>query len=1758
MLPIQEAQAAHTFDTKARTSGATNPLTLSYTCGSGATLLVLGIVIAGATIRSGGAPTYNGVAMTQVGSTRIATETNVAMYYLANPSTGSAYTISVPNTGLQTLYLIASSYKAASGYSSTLDISNGSRVVDPGSANPSCSVTTTANGDVVVDILGHGLDTPPTANNWTLLSSTDDGAYSDNAQYALQATAGAIAFSWTAAVDDWAIVVGSFKEVGPPVAPVANAASNIKDTNFSANWSASTGATKYYLDVATDSGFTSFVAGYNNLDVVGNVTTYSVTSLTAATTYYYRVRAVNGNATTGNSNTIGVSTACAGSGIAVDTVTSGTGTSTPITVSHTTSGTDRLMLVGISGAVSSGTVAVSGVTYGGVALSLVGTAMAANYQKIWIYQLLAPATGTANVVVTFSSAPTGGSIVGVVTFTGVDQSVPLGTFAGASGTGTTASVSVSSASSELVFDTVNHYNPLTVDASQTQRWNTGSGSIYGGGSTKAGAATVTMSWTANSNTWAIGAVPIKPATQPCAIPFSYRRLITITDAMTPASCGSNLSNFPVLVSVSGDASLNTLANGGHVQSTNGYDIIFRALDSSICTDSGNPAPCTLDHEIEKYNGTTGTLVAWVRIPTLPHGSGDKTIYMYYGNSAITTPTANPTGVWDSSYVGVWHFSESSGTGYYLKNSKQANYYADPLSTTYLANPVGLSLDGARDFNNSYCVVQNGGSLFNGDSAFTLELWGYPDYATDADWTLPNEYFIFNSDSVSICRWRRPDTWTPPAGKGDVQCDVNFSGGTEWFATSNAPLTRQAWNHIVLTYDGADLRWYVNGSDVDSTSHLSDTLVSNTYVYFAADSGNDSNFDEYRYSRIARSPCWIATEYNNQSNPSAYVTVSATEEAAGPTAVKLTSFTATEYSGGVLLKWHTGYEVNNLGFYVYREENGQLVRLTPEPVAGSAFLAGSRTALGAGRHYYWWDASLSPQSSQLNSVLSTQSSSLKYWLKDIDLNGAHTMHGPVTPVLSREPIPEKFRPELLSEIGWRLQERYQHYWKVRELKEKLALKRLEVRGAPRGRGLRSTPFEVKASNLKARRISTLSPQSSSLDTATQQYLASRPAVKLLVKEEGWYRVTQPELIAVGLSPKANPRYLQLFVEGQEQPIRLIGDKDGRFDSGDAIEFYGVGLDTPSTDTRVYWLVEGSGPGKRVQEFKGYSGSLGSLSFPYTVEVKDRWIYLPAIKNGEEENFFGSVVYGAGVDQLLEVKHLDIAASEDALLEVVLQGATNTSHRVKVFFNKEEVGEVVFEGQSKGLLQVEVSQSLLLEGENLVSFVPLGGDMDISLVHSIRLTYWHSYTADDNGLRLMAQGGKDLTVNGFSHPKIRVFDITDSNDVIEVLGKVESQKGGYAVSFRVPGTEQRTLLAMTEERLKTPEGVVANQPSSWHQVKDGYDLVIITHRDFFDALQRLKQLRESQGLKVVLIDIEDLYDEFSFGNKTPKATKDFLGSAKANWMKAPRFVLLVGDASFDPRNYLGMGGLDFVPTKLIDTAYLETASDDWFVDLNSDGLPEIAVGRIPVQTAEEAAIVVSKTIGYEKSSKKNEALLVADRVDNSDDFNFEGASEEIWGLLPSSLVVRKIYRSQFSSDSQVNGVLLTAINQGPLLVNFIGHGSIEIWRGIFSSEDAENLINRGLPFFINMTCLNGYFQDPYSETLGEALLKAKGGGAIAIWASSGLTEPDKQAVMDKELIRLLFGREPITLGEATARAKLSVSDQDIRKTWILFGDPTTKLK
>ena len=157
--------------------------------------------------------------------------------------------------------------------------------------------------------------------------------------------------------------------------------------------------------------------------------------------------------------------------------------------------------------------------------------------------------------------------------------------------------------------------------------------------------------------------------------FGFRKEITIDRSKIPTGCGTTLSNFPLLFSVT-DLDLSTAS--GQVTDPQGDDILFRATDTATC---GGTAPCTLDHEIESYNSTTGQLLAWVRVPSLNTSAAgsDTKIYVYYGNTDIASSIENINPVWDANYMGVWHFNEDpavAGTDGIKDSTSHGNHGTD--------------------------------------------------------------------------------------------------------------------------------------------------------------------------------------------------------------------------------------------------------------------------------------------------------------------------------------------------------------------------------------------------------------------------------------------------------------------------------------------------------------------------------------------------------------------------------------------------------------------------------------------------------------------------------------------------------------------------------------------------------------------------------------------------------------------------------------------------------------------------------------------------------------------------------------------------------------------------------------------------------------------------------------------------------------------------------------------------------------------------
>ena len=326
----------------------------------------------------------------------------------------------------------------------------------------------------------------------------------------------------------------------------------------------------------------------------------------------------------------------------------------------------------------------------------------------------------------------------------------------------------------------------------------------------------------------------------------YRKKITINSSNVTAT----LTNFPVLISLASDSDLASYAR------SDGYDILFTAADETT----------KLSHEIESYNGTTGKLVAWVKIPSLSSVTNTD-IYMYYGNAGAGNQQ-DVTSVWDSNAKMVQHLKETTGGANAIKDSTaNANNGSDNNSPTLGA---AGKIDGAIGFSSAttdYVSVPNSSSL--GITAnITLEAWIYP---TTLD-AVHRRIIIKPHTS-----WGEPyymyALWVYNDGTGN-NLGFGISDGATRAYSWNGTLTANTWQHVAGTFNGTQMKWYINGNLVATMTPSITSIGTNTQpLAIGSVPGQILDFsgtiDEVRISSSARSADWIKTSYNNQSNPSAF-------------------------------------------------------------------------------------------------------------------------------------------------------------------------------------------------------------------------------------------------------------------------------------------------------------------------------------------------------------------------------------------------------------------------------------------------------------------------------------------------------------------------------------------------------------------------------------------------------------------------------------------------------------------------------------------------------------------------------------------------------------------------------------------------------------------------------------------------------------------------------------------------------------------------
>ena len=830
----------------------------------------------------------------------------------------------------------------------------------------------------------------------------------------------------------------------------------------------------------------------------------------------------------------------------------------------------------------------------------------------------------------------------------------------------------------------------------------------------------------------------------------------------------------------------------------------------------------------------------------------------------------------------------------------------------------------------------------------------------------------------------------------------------------------------------------------------------------------------------------------------------------PSDVKLKSAAAYSDGNGVYIRWQTEYENKNLGFYLYR------VGAKGTELVSEGFIGGGRTTSSEdivyGGIYSYYDEN--------------GDSTNAYYIESIQMNGNRKILGQVS---------TKSVDDLTPLAGA----------SSRELKKR----RDETAKTVDGENAVVLPKEL----LEQYETNAAPP-----DMITQRWVAAQPGVKIGVKQQGIYRVSRAQLQTAGFDVNAPGNLWQLYMDGKQQSINV--------GAGDSyIEFYGQGIDTPESDTKIYYLLVGAQNGLRMDTnvLRPLSGNVVGTNYFQTYSRRDRVIYLsPDILNGDVENFYSSLaIIGSALATpptatlTFNLSGVDFS-SPNAVLEFGIQGITGTPHLFAPRINDEPLAQIT--GQSFNLMTAsyQIPTSFLREGANTLKMQSLGGPGANGIFESIRVSYLRKFEAIQNRLSFYTNNYRQTTISGFTSANIRVFDLTypDNPTILSGLS-VANTAGNYRVTM--PSNRGRVVFAAEDSAILAPASVTANVPSSIATTAHNGELIIVTYRDWLTQANDWANYRRGQGLTVEVVNVDDIYDEFSYGSLDSSGITQFFSYAKTNWQTPPNYILLLGDFSYDPRNYENRAFQNFIPTKRVDTIYEETGSDEAMCDFNNDGLAEIAVGRIPARSAAQVTQMLNKTMTFEAGLATLYSRGALFASDLSDSYNFEALNQRVSEQLPPSIPKFFISRSQPDSKN----LLLTNINQGRYIVNYSGHGAAGSWAGEWINlTDAGNLTNAPNYTIFNMlTCSNGYFLRTDFDSLAEALLKAPNGGASAVWASTGKTTPDVQEVLATRFYNQLNVGTMTRFGDLIKDAKQNViGGRDVRLSWALLGDPTLKIK
>jgi hypothetical protein len=726
-------------------------------------------------------------------------------------------------------------------------------------------------------------------------------------------------------------------------------------------------------------------------------------------------------------------------------------------------------------------------------------------------------------------------------------------------------------------------------------------------------------------------------------------------------------------------------------------------------------------------------------------------------------------------------------------------------------------------------------------------------------------------------------------------------------------------------------------------------------------------------------------------------------------------------------------------------------------------------------------------------------------------------------------------------------------------------------------------------------------------AASRPVAGEELLRIATREEGMYRLTYDDAIAAGFNPAGiDPALFRLTLMGEEIPLELSGMANGSFDAGDAMLFFaprktgenGEYLDEWS-DENVFLLSWNGAPGLRWQEKDAapasHPAAMPVAEFPMLLHLEEDHEYhrgdseysdmLVSDRVEGETWMWGYLLKRDGPQKQDSIRaHFapQAPASRGGLLRVRARGASRDTSLLRAALNGDTIGERRIDPYATVTPEWNIPAGILRAGDNElvitnVGLVPCPPEnpacsIERFYVDWAELHHAADLTASVTPLRIDASS----RFAGNAPPAEFRISISENSGEIRAYDRAT---GSRLVNIERAGGAARMALdssgryfVYSDNDVRTPVSVKRVRIPEYTAGTTQADYLVITHGDFLAQAQRLAEYRrQGDGFSTVVADVDELYDAYNFGRKSPAAIRAFVRDAWENWPSPrPRYLVLIGDASWDAlRKNKSSDRTDFVP------AYGNPVTDNYYVSFNGqsfDVTPVMAVGRIPAENPAQADAVIDKIVAYERAPPQpwDDRYLFSVGGENPFEQDvllkpFVGKLIRNWmapHCIESRLIVKKTL--DFVSYDDLD-TLIHEVNEGVSWFFFVGHGGTRVIDvgverpDIFDNEDKYI-------FFVTMSCNTAHFAEPFETGLNERFVMSPRNGAIATLGTSGLGILDYDDVLSRGMVRALLDSGMRTYGDIMMRGKrelmaaFGVGSQNAVNTAnqvTLLGDPATRI-